>query len=64
MARKLEYLLESGHTLNMFEIQKYLNKIFQKDKYFHSKIHCLTLDLPCTAELGTIVFLDLFLPSN
>ena len=51
MARKLEYLLECGHTLNMFEIQKYLNKIFQKDEYFHSKIHCLTLDLPCTAEL-------------
>ena len=45
MERKLEYLLDSGHTLNMFEIQKYLNKIFQKDEYFHSKIHCLTLDL-------------------
>ena len=34
METKLEYLLDSGNTLNMFEIQK----------YFHSKIHCLTLD--------------------
>ena len=52
----MEYLLDSGNTLNMFEIQKYWNKTFQKDEYFHSKIHCLTLDLICTAELETIFF--------
>ena len=39
-----KYLLESGNTLEMFEIHKYWNKIFQKDEYFHSEIHCLTLD--------------------
>ena len=63
MGKKSEYLLDSGYTLNMFEIQKYCNKIFQKE-YFHSKIHCLTSHLPCTPELRTILFLDLFLPSN
>ena len=31
METKLEYLLDSGNTLNMFEIQKYWEKIFQKD---------------------------------
>ena len=45
METKLEYFLDSGNTLNMFEIQKYGNKIFQEDEYFHSKMHCLTLDL-------------------
>ena len=29
MDTKLEYLLDSGNTLNMFEIQKQWNKIFQ-----------------------------------
>ena len=57
METKLEYLLDSGNALNMFEIQKYWNKIFQKDEYVHSKIHCLTLDLLCTAESGKIFFL-------
>ena len=46
MERKWEYLLDSSNTLNMFEIEKCWNKIFQKDWYFHSKLHCLTLDLP------------------
>ena len=32
MEEKLEYLFDSGNTLNMFEVQFYLNKIFQKDK--------------------------------
>ena len=49
MEAKLEHLLDSGNTLNMFEIQKYLNKIFEKDGYLHSKLHCLTLDQLCTA---------------
>ena len=56
METKLECLLYSGNTLNMFEIQKYLNRIFQRDEYFHSKKYCLTLDLLCTAELGMIYF--------
>ena len=30
METKLEYLLDSGNTLNIFEIQKYWNKIFKK----------------------------------
>ena len=30
METKLEYLLNSDNTLNMFEIQKYWNKIFRK----------------------------------
>ena len=29
----------------MFEIQKYLNKIFGKDRYLHSKLHCLNYRL-------------------
>ena len=49
METKLEHLLDSGNTLNMFEIQKYLNNIFEKDGYLHSKLHCLTLDQLCTA---------------
>ena len=56
MGRKFEHFLDSGNTLNMFEIQEYGNKIFQKDECFQFKIHCLTLDLPCTTELGTIFF--------
>ena len=56
MGKKSEYLLDSGYTLNMFEIQKYCNKIFQKE-YFHSKIHCLTLHLPCTSRIANdIIF--------
>ena len=31
METKLEYLLDSGNNLNMFEIQKYWEKIFQED---------------------------------
>ena len=50
------YLLDSGNILNMLEIQKCRNKISQKDGHLHSKIHCLTLDLLCTAVLGTIFF--------
>ena len=30
METKLEYLLDSRNTLNMFEIHKYWNKIFRK----------------------------------
>ena len=30
METKLKYLLNSDNTLNMFEIQKYWNKIFRK----------------------------------
>ena len=30
--------------------------------YLHSKTHCLTLDLLCTAVFGTIIVLGLFLP--
>ena len=30
METELEYLLDSGNTLNIFEIQKYWNKIFKK----------------------------------
>ena len=58
MEAKLEYLFDSGNTLNMFEAQFYLNKIFHKDKYFHCKIDCLTLQnyLLCTAELETMYF--------
>ena len=56
METNFEYLFDSGNTLNMFEMLKYSNKVFQKDEYFHSKVHYLTLDLLCTAELGTIFF--------
>ena len=56
----LIYLLDSGNILNMFEIQKCWNKISQKDRYLHSKIHCLALDLLCTTVLGTIFFLVCF----
>ena len=56
MKTKLKYLIDSGNTLNIFEIRKYCQKIFQKDSYFRSKIHCLILGLPCTAELRTIFF--------
>ena len=58
METNLIYLLESGNTLNMFEIQYCLNKISQKDGYLHSKINGLTLDLLCTAVMGTIYFLS------
>ena len=61
MEIKLEYLLDSGNTLNMFEVQKYGNKIIQKDWYLYSKIHCLTLALLCVVVLGTMIF-GLFLP--
>ena len=40
METKLEYLLDSSSTLNMFDIQEYWNKIFQKDGQLHSKIDC------------------------
>ena len=43
METKLEYLLDSGNTLNMFETQKYWNKIFQKDEYFHFQITPLNI---------------------
>ena len=56
METNLIYLLDNGNMLNMFEIQKYGNKISQKDGYLHSKMHCLTLDIICTAVLGTIFF--------
>ena len=39
-----------------FGIQKCWNKMYQKDGYLHSKIHCLTLVLLCTAVLVTIFF--------
>ena len=42
----------SGNILNMFEIQKYWNKISQTDVYLHCKICCLILDLICTAFFG------------
>ena len=61
METKLEYLLDIGTTLNMFEIQKYWRKIFWKEGYLHSKIHCVTLDLLCTTALRAIFFLGLFL---
>ena len=54
--KNLIYLLDSCNILNMFEIQKCRNKISQKDRYLHSKMHCLALDLLCTAVLGTIFF--------
>ena len=54
------YLLDSCNMLNMSEIQKCRNKISQKDGYLHFKIHCLTLDLLCTAVLGTIFCLVYF----
>ena len=56
MEANLIYLLYRGNILNMFEIQKCRNKISQKDGYLHSKISCLTLDLLCTAVLGSIFF--------
>ena len=56
METKLEYLLGNGNVLNTFEIQKSQNQISQKDGYLHSKVHYLTLDLLCTAVLGTIFF--------
>ena len=56
METKLEYLLDSGNILIMLESQKYWNLISQQDGYLHSKIHSLTLDLLCTAALGTIFF--------
>ena len=38
MEKRLEYLLDSGNTLNIFEIQKYWNNIFWKDGYLgHSQ---------------------------
>ena len=37
---ELEYLLDSVNTLNMFGIHKDWNKVFQKDGYLHSKVHC------------------------
>ena len=40
METKLEYLLDSVSTLNMFEIHKYWNKIFWKDGHLNSKVHC------------------------
>ena len=40
MGTELEYLLDSVNTLNMFEIHKYWNKMFQKDGYLNSKVHC------------------------
>ena len=54
METNLIYLLDSGNILNMFEIQKCRNEISQKDRFLHSKLHCLTLDLLYTAVLGTI----------
>ena len=39
----------------MIEVQKYWNKISQRDGYFHSKIRCVTLDLLCTVVLGTTI---------
>ena len=56
METNLIYLLDSGNIINVFEIQKCRNKISHKDGYLHSKIHCFTLDLLCTAVLGTIFF--------
>ena len=58
----MEYLLGSGNILNMFETQKYWNKISQKVGYLHSKIHCLTLDLLCTTVSRTIFFLGFISP--
>ena len=54
METKIGNLLGNGNTLNMLEIQKYWNKIFQKDGYLHSKIHCTVLRT-------IFFFFDLFL---
>ena len=56
METNLINLFDRGNILNMSKIQKCQNKISEKDGYLHSKIHCLTLDLLCTAVLGTIFF--------
>ena len=56
METNFTYLLYSGNILNMFDIQKCWNKISQEDRYLRFKIHCLTLDLLCTAVMGTIFF--------
>ena len=53
---KFDTFAWQSNILNMFEIQKCWNKISQKDRYLHSKIHCLTLGLLCTAALGTVFF--------
>ena len=50
------FAFDRGNILNLFEVQKYWRKISQTDDYLHSKIYCLTLDLFCTAILGTISF--------
>ena len=50
------FSFDSSNILNMFEIQKYWNKISQTDGYLHSKIHCLILDILCTAVFETIFF--------
>ena len=36
------FAFDSGNILNIFEIQKYWNKISQTRRYLHSKIDCLT----------------------
>ena len=43
-------------TVVIFWICLRFSEMSQKDRHFDSKIHCLTLDLFCTAVLGTIFF--------
>ena len=57
----LEYLLDSGNVLNMFDIQECWNRISQRDGYLYFKINCLTLVLLCTSVLGTNFFFGLLL---
>ena len=57
----LEYLLDSGNVLNMFDIQECWNRISQRDGYLYFKINCLTLVLLCTSVLGTNFFVGLLL---
>ena len=62
----MEYFLDSGNNLNMLKIQKFEDSEILKQNisersvfsFYISifKLHCLTLDLPCTAKLGTIFF--------
>ena len=51
MEIKVEYLLDSVNTLRFRNIEI---KYFREMGYLHSKIHCLTLDLLCTAVISAL----------
>ena len=55
-ARRYTARRQNCNTCLIVVIQKYWDEIFQEDGYWHSKIHCLKLDLLCAAVLGNIFF--------